>query len=178
MIKWQKITIADGAAVAALGALPPDLQGLSEESLADLDWTAEELGYRGFGYLAVVDLTELRAQALARLAARRWQEQQTMDWNGQIVPSDDTTLTRIMATVKLAELQGKASGDVVARWKFGPGPLTAITLGQVIAYGIAIGANLQACFNREAELAELVLDAESDAEAILAAAEADWIVPG
>ncbi len=123
-----------------------------------------------------IPLDELRAQALATLAARRWVRQQTMDWNGQAVPSDDATLTRIMATVKLAELQARGPGDVVAKWKFGPGSLTPVTLAQVIAYGIAIGANLQACFDREAELAAVALDPANDAAAILAAAEAEWVV--
>lgn len=117
---------------------------------------------------------ELRADALARIATRRWERQQTMLWNGNAVPSDDTTLGRIMATVKLAEIQGKASGDIVAHWKFAPGYLTPVTLAQAIDYGVSIGVHYQACFSREAELAGIVVAPGASAEAILAASDAPW----
>ena len=53
MIKWQKIETPAGDTVGAPGDLPPDLVGLSEDSLADLSWTSEDLNYRGFGFLPV-----------------------------------------------------------------------------------------------------------------------------
>ncbi|MCZ4341509.1 DUF4376 domain-containing protein [Sphingomonadaceae bacterium G21617-S1] len=124
-----------------------------------------------------IPLGDLRAQAVARIAARRWDRQQSMLWNGNTVPSDDTTLGRIMATVKLAELQGKEPGDVVAHWKFSPGALTPVTLAQAIGYGVAIGAHLQALFQREAELAAVVLAPGASADTIIAGAEAQWDTP-
>ena len=69
MINWQKKTLSGGAEIGEPAALPLDLQGLSESSLADLDWTDAALGYRGFGYVPVIDLTDLRAEAVARVNA-------------------------------------------------------------------------------------------------------------
>lgn len=119
-----------------------------------------------------IPVAELRTEAQIRLAARRWERQQTMLWNGSTVPADDTTLGRIMATVKLAEIQEKAPGDIVAHWKFAPGFLTPVTLAQAIDYGVSIGAHYQACFSWEAALAAIVIAPGASAEAILAAAEA------
>lgn len=124
-----------------------------------------------------IPLGELRADALARIASRRWSRQQIMLWNGNAVPSDDTTLGRIMATVKLAEIQGKAPGDIVAQWKFAPGFQTPVTFAQAIDYGVTIGAHYQACYSREAELAAIVIAPGASAEAILAAAETEWEAP-
>lgn len=170
---WTELATAEER--EAIGIFPIEEPGLVAPGVRVTGSTIEgDEAPRRVWQTEAIPLDDLRAAALARLAARRWVEQQTTVWNGQAMPSDDVTLGRIMATVKLAELQGKASGDVVAKWKFGPGPLTAITLGQVTAYGIAIGVHLQACFDREAELAAAVLDPAADAAAILAAAEADW----
>ncbi len=69
MINWQKITPADGNLVGEPGPLPADLRGLADESLADLDWTDVVLGYRGLGFIPVIDLTDLRAEAVARVNA-------------------------------------------------------------------------------------------------------------
>jgi hypothetical protein len=121
-----------------------------------------------------IPLAELRAEALARLAMRRWERQQVMLWNGNPVPSDDATLGRILGAIKLAEFEGKVPDDVVAGWKFEPGYLTPVTLAQAIDYGVKIGAHIQACFNREAELAKIVIAPGASAAAILAASEAPW----
>lgn len=71
MINWQKITPANGNLIGEAGALPADLQGLAEESLSDLDWTDEALGYRGYGYVPVIDLNAAKAEKRAALTRRR-----------------------------------------------------------------------------------------------------------
>lgn len=71
LVKWQKTAVADGGSVGEPGQLPHDLEGLAEGSLADLGWTAEELGYHGFGFVAVIDLVAAKVEKRADLTRRR-----------------------------------------------------------------------------------------------------------
>ena len=71
MINWQKIDLDDATEIGAPGPLPADLDGLAAESLADLDWTDEALGYRGFGFVPVVDLEAAKAEKRGELTRQR-----------------------------------------------------------------------------------------------------------
>lgn len=71
MIIWQKRKLSDDSDVGQAGALPADLQGLATETLTDLEWTAEELGYRGFGFVPVVDIAAAKDEKRAALARQR-----------------------------------------------------------------------------------------------------------
>ena len=102
---------------------------------------------------------DVRAARRAELAAVRWTRQQTMKWRGRVVASDDTTLGRILAAVFQSQLTGDQSARV--RWKFGDNDFDTLTLADLTAYGMAIGAHLQGCYDREAELISALAAAPS-----------------
>ena len=102
---------------------------------------------------------DVRAARRAELAAVRWTRQQTMKWRGRVVASDDTTLGRILAAVFQSQLTGDQSARV--RWKFGDNDFDTLALADLTAYGMAIGAHLQGCYDREAELISALAAAPS-----------------
>ena len=53
MILHQKIDLATSEPIGEPALLPLELVGLGDESLADLNWVDEALGYQGFGFLPV-----------------------------------------------------------------------------------------------------------------------------
>lgn len=50
---YQRKRLADSQPVGSPGPVPADLQGLSDASLADLNWTDAFLGYQGQGFFPV-----------------------------------------------------------------------------------------------------------------------------
>jgi hypothetical protein len=97
---------------------------------------------------------DIRIELRRQLAAIRWDQQQTMKWRGRVVASDDTTLGRIMAAVMQSQLTQDQTTTV--QWKFGDNDFATLTLADLTAYGMAIGAHLQACYDREAELVDAI----------------------
>lgn len=114
---------------------------------------------------AVPPAADVRSARRAELAALRWEKQQTMKWRGRVVAADDVTTGRIVAAV----VRGQVTGDQAAtiRWKFGDADFDQITLVDLVAYGGAIGAHLQGCYDREAELVAAIA-AAPDVAAICA----------
>lgn len=53
MIFYRKMQLANDEQIGGLSPLPPELEGLADESLADLGWTDESLGFHGFGFFPV-----------------------------------------------------------------------------------------------------------------------------
>lgn len=71
MINWQKIDRDNATEIGEPGPLPADLDGLAEADLADLDWTDDSLGYRGFGFVPLVDLDAAKVEKRRELARQR-----------------------------------------------------------------------------------------------------------
>lgn len=69
MPDYQKRELAGMVDVGSPGPLPADLQGLADESLADLDWTYEPLGYHGFGFFPITE--PIVPEAVTQLQFRR-----------------------------------------------------------------------------------------------------------
>lgn len=67
MTKFQKITAATAAPIGAPGDLPPELVGLSDESLADLSWVDEALGYAGVGFIPVAEPAPPAMERIAKV---------------------------------------------------------------------------------------------------------------
>jgi len=107
MIKWQKKRLSDGADIGPPGELPPDLVGLSETSLAALDWTSEALGYRGFGFVPVVDMASAKTDKLELLQAKR---DAVID-GGCAVPGVGTFYTDLKG---LVNVNGAVTGAILA----------------------------------------------------------------
>ena len=147
---------------AALGAveiveeLPPaDSMRLLGQQIADV----AGVPHRRWVMPATNDVREARRRELASI---RWDRQQAMKWRGRVVAADDTTLGRIMAAVFQAQLTGDQAATV--QWKFGDNDFDTLTLTDLTAYGVAIGAHMQGCFAREAELVDAITRAASYAD--------------
>lgn len=108
---------------------------------------------------------DVRVARRAELAAVRWNKQQTVKWQGRIAQADDTTLGRLMAAVLRAQLAQDPTFSI--RWKFGDDDFAALSIADVTSYGTAIGNHLQACYDREAQLATAI-GAAGDAAAVAA----------
>lgn len=105
------------------------------------------------------DVEPLRQLKLAALADTRWARQQTCNWGGrEAVPADDVAAGRIGNAVLLMQVSGTTGSSV--NWKFGPGDFQAMTYVDLVGYGGAIAAHLQACFDHEATLAAQIVAAE------------------
>jgi hypothetical protein len=97
-----------------------------------------------------------KSTKMAALEAARWQRQQTLTWNGRTVPGDDATIGRITGAILRYQLTTDASS---INWKFGPADFASLDSEAVVAYGIAIAAHLQACFDLEDTLSAAIMAA-------------------
>ncbi len=117
---------------------PPDLSHAPHKGL----WralTAEEVA------------AERLAEALATIAAYRWNRTQTMTYDGETDVPADPALS-VITSIAVAE-QLAPSGGATRTFKLKPGAFREWTVAQITAYGMAIGAYVQACFDREEVLA-------------------------
>ena len=140
---------ADDAQRAAVGAVaivdePDPATPISGREIVDVGGVPHRRAI-------AVALEQLRADRLAALAATRWTQSQTVIWNGRTAPADDVTTGRIVAALMRAQLAGGAGFPI--RWKLGETDFVDLSVADLTAYGMAIGAHLQACFDREAMLA-------------------------
>ena len=106
---------------------------------------------------------------LAELAAARWEEE-----TGGITLNGSPLATGRgdQAMLNGAWVFAQANPDATIRWK-GPTGWVDLTAAQVAGIASAVGAHVQACFAREAELADLVKAADTveEVEAI------EWSFP-
>ena len=134
---------APAAALALLGPVLLDVDGVPHRR-----W-------------AIPPVADVRAARHAELADYRWHRQQKVKWRGRVAAADDVTLGRLMAAVLRAQLAGDTGFTI--RWKFDDGDRDTLSLADVIAYGTAIGTSLQACYDREEELAAVIAAAPTPA---------------
>lgn len=88
---------------------------------------------------------------LATIANYRWNRTQAMDYDGETAVPADQALSVITA-IAVAE-QLAPSGGATRNFKLKPGAWRQWTVAEITAYGMAIGAHVQACFDREEALA-------------------------
>ena len=97
-----------------------------------------------------VDRGAALAQALANLKlARDAAIARGIEVNGLHVQTDDLSQSRLTAAALAARLDPEAT----VRWKLATGAFVELTAPQIIALALAVRAHVQACFDREAELA-------------------------
>lgn len=107
-------------------------------------WAMQQL--QGFGLAAAADVT---AAALIVLAARRFDaETGGTAWNGHPVKTDRES----QGLVTGALLSSQQAGFDGLGWKMADGTLVTLTAADVQALAQTVGAHVQACFAREAEL--------------------------
>lgn len=103
----------------------------------------------------------LRPGMLSELAALRWQKQQGFLFNGAPMKSDPETIGSLTAAVVLMDTNPDSPQQ--RRWKTGPTVNDWVTIDRntLVAMGTAMGAHVQACFDREELLMRQIVDAET-----------------
>lgn len=109
----------------------------------------------------VFSLSEQKVAILSALAHKRWQIE-----TGGIVVGGVPVKTDRESASKLTAAYVKADRDAnysVQNWKVEEGVFVSLDATTIIATGDAVSAHVQACFDREAALTALILEAEDAA---------------
>lgn len=99
---------------------------------------------------------EKQAPLLAALANRRWQETQTFTYDG-VQTAADGAATAMTGAIVAMQLPG---GPDTVLWKLADGDFRVWDLAALVAFGQAVRAHIQACFDHEATLAAAILNGE------------------
>lgn len=99
-------------------------------------------------------LDDQKTARLAALADLRWRKTQTFDYDGETeVPADPA----LPVITSLAVADSPAPSGAARTFKLkSPAVFREWTVAQIVAYGMAIGVHVQACFDREKALAALI----------------------
>lgn len=97
-------------------------------------------------------------QCLKALADRRWWKTQTFTYDG-VETQADGAIAVVNATLTLRQRRG-VPAEYPQTWKLGASEFRQWDEAQIEAFGLAIADHIQACFEREAELTDLILAAE------------------
>ncbi|MCA0358738.1 MAG: DUF4376 domain-containing protein [Proteobacteria bacterium] len=126
----------------------------------------EETEWAAWQTAQVPTLAELKTSKLAALAALRWEKTLKMSYTfGGVTYTDvpaETATVAVMGTIVGAQL---LAPDEPFVWKLKDGVFLSWYVADVQAYGLAIRAHIQACFNREIELVTAI-NAASDQAAL------------
>lgn len=95
---------------------------------------------------------------LERLAELRWEKSQTFAYDGVAGVPADSALAAVTGFVVAAQIAPPAG---LTTWKLADGEFRAWGVEEVIAYGVAIRAHIQACFDREQVLTGVILASEA-----------------
>lgn len=92
--------------------------------------------------------SESKSGLLAALANIRWQKTQTFTYDGVLTVADSaiSPLTAKVVAMQMVDPNGTAT------WKLAAGEFRTWTLAQLVTYGTAINAHIQACFDNEAAI--------------------------
>jgi hypothetical protein len=99
----------------------------------------------------------LKPKMLADVAALRWNKQQVFKLNDSPMKSDPETISSITAAVVLMDVN--PTSPQTRRWKVGPNTWANLSRTDLIGIGTAAADHVQACFEREEELALLISQA-------------------
>ena len=103
-------------------------------------------------------------QALANLkAARDAAIARGIEVDGLRLQTDDLSQSRLTA----AALAARLDPALTLRWKLATGDFVALSAPQIIALALAVRAHVQACFDREADLAAQIRAATDPAAVAL-----------
>ena len=110
-----------------------------------------------------VTLDFLKVSARAKLADLRWNKSQTLTYDGVVAPADGAmaALTGVVVAVQAGLIQP----DATITWKLADNEFRDWSAQDLLAYGAAVQAHIQACFVREAAFCALI-DAAADEEAL------------
>ena len=80
--------------------------------------------------------------------------------NGVLIKTDRET----QAVLTAACLQAYIDSGYSLNWKTGDGTFVSLPAEQIMAFGTAVRAHVQSCFDHESELLPLIASAETEAE--------------
>ena len=80
--------------------------------------------------------------------------------NGVLIKTDRET----QAVLTAACLQAYIDSGYSLNWKTGDGTFVSLPADKIMAFGTAVRAHVQSCFDHEAELLPLIASAETEAE--------------
>ena len=80
--------------------------------------------------------------------------------NGVLIKTDRET----QAVLTAACLQAYIDSGYSLNWKTGDGTFVSLPAEKIMAFGTAVRAHVQSCFDHEAELLPLIASAETEAE--------------
>lgn len=99
-------------------------------------------------------VAEAKGQKLAELAAIRWtKETGGMLFNGVPVSTDAVSQTKYIGAVVGAQIDPSA----MLKWKMIDGSFVVLDAEQITNLAMAVRAHVQACFDHEADLREVIL---------------------
>lgn len=111
-----------------------------------------------------IPLDEVKAARKAAATDLRWQKETGgIVIGGVLVATDDRSKTLILGK----RAQAQTDPDMAFRWKAASGEWVELTGAQIIGIADAVADHVQACFDREGELHDLIDGAET-AETVLA----------
>lgn len=130
--------------------------------------------WNGFAWMEVVlDLAAQKTTRLDALAARRWEA----EVGGTTVPGIGRidTSTRTQAVFASAYVKATAdSGYGIAAFKFGNGVFSPMPAATIILIADAIEAHVQACFENEKAISDLIIAAADETALNAVDIEVDW----
>lgn len=104
-------------------------------------------------------LDQKKAARLEELAAYRFNvESGGVTLGGAFVATDDKT----RAVLTAARIKASENSEFTVNYKFGPGQFATLTAAQIIATADGVAAFIQACFDREKVLSDLILAAADE----------------
>jgi hypothetical protein len=135
-------------------------------------WPAEDLTAIGVIWQEppILTLAEAKGQRLEALADRRWQASQTFTYDG-VRTQADPAIPAITAAVVSSQFLPPGT---LRTWKLGTGEFRQWTINDIIAFGMAVSAYVQGCFNLEAVRAEAINDAPDLAALAAIDTETGW----
>ena len=104
---------------------------------------------------------DLRNRKYREIAQARYNaEIAGVTFNGVLIKTDRET----QAVLTAACLQAYIDSGYSLNWKTGDGTFVSLPAEQIMAFGTAVRAHVQGCFDREAELLPLIEAATTEAE--------------
>ena len=96
----------------------------------------------------------------AEIAQARYNAEITgVTFNGVLIKTDRET----QAVLTAACLQAYIDSGYSLNWKTGDGTFVSLPAEQIMAFGTAVRAHVQSCFDHEAELSPLIASATTEA---------------
>lgn len=116
-------------------------------------------------------LIALRAERKSAATALRWEKETGGILIGGVpVATDDRSKTLILGK----RAQAQSNPTMSFRWKAASGDWVDLTGAQIIAIADAVGDHVQACFDREGELQDLIDAAETAGDALAVDIATGW----